>query len=274
MFSALRQCPDLQVFYEPYHPEILKYVEACQKGIPNADRERLGHTVEGDYFEEYRYVDTKEMGEVYNLKSRTLDHPLLEATSEKSDLYNYVAFLFEHANGNGKTPVLQANRLNFCFNWFNSNFPGSYNILVTRNSRDIFLSLQKLAKKDGINLDADTIGLDYWNVLSIFNSLQARYPKIKELKQCYYYKLCFVVEWINRVESKKADLILPYESLGNPSTQNALAQALKVFSKEALPVCKYIEGRYIEASPLAKSEDLNKIERLVEEQLSSLDYIY
>ncbi|WP_419226905.1 sulfotransferase [Alteromonas sp. OM2203] len=274
LFSALRQCVDLRVYYEPYHPDIVEYVDSCQKGLPNADRERLGHTVDGDYFEEYRKLNLDEMAAAFNKEDRTVHHPVLNSLSTKLDLFNYVRYLHECAYKEGKVPVLQANRLNFCFDWFSKHFPSNYNVLITRKPSDIFSSLRKLALKDGIDLRVDTVGLDYWNVLSIFDSLKARYSKIIELEKSYYYKLCFVVEWINRIESSKANLVVPYELLGNGNTQKAISHALKVFSNNVLPVSKYIEEHYVEVAPKSKSEYITSIERLVDKQLSFLKNAY
>lgn len=274
LFSALRQCADLRVYYEPYHPDIVEYVDACQKGLPNADRERLGHTVDGDYFEEYSSLNLDEMKVAFSQEDRTVHHPVLNSLSTKLDLFNYVHYLHKCAYKEGKVPVLQANRLSFCFDWFSKNFPENYNILITRKPSDIFSSLRKLALKDGIDLRVDTVGLDYWNVLSIFDSLKARYSKIIELEKSYYYKLCFVVEWINRFESKKAHLVIPYELLGDINTQKAIIQTLKVFSKSVLPVGEYIEDHFHVVVPKAKSEYIRNIERLVEKQLTFLSNIY
>ncbi|MEG3766268.1 sulfotransferase [Alteromonas sp. 14N.309.X.WAT.G.H12] len=270
IFSALRQCPDLQVFYEPYHPDIVDYVIACQNGKATADRARLGHTVEGDYFEEYRNIDIDHMQNFFNKEARTLHHPILEATSSKPDLFNYVDFLHNCAKESGKIPVLQANRFNLCLSWFSARFPNNYNILITRKPRQIFYSLKKLAFKEGLSLNSNTIGLDYWNVLSIFNSLCSRYSFIDELYKGYYYKLCFVVEWINRIESNKADLVLPYEFLPCSSTNTVIKTIFNSFSCNTDMILDYISNNYFELPCMEKSEELLVIENTVEEQINGL----
>mgnify|MGYP001370859009 CR=1 FL=1 len=270
IFSALRKCEELQVFYEPYHPDIIDYVRSCQNGLQNADRERLGHTVDGDYFEEYRKVDINEMDEVFNKKKRTIHHPVLNEFSVKSDLYNYVTYLHEHARKSNKIPVLQANRLNFCLSWFKANFKSNYNILITRNSRDIFFSLKKLASKDGISLWAETEIIDYWNVLSIFNSLKARYSFIKEIQRGYYYKLCFIIEWINRIESNKADLVIPYEYLDRDRVQKSLYKSLNIFSNEAHTVGDFILNNY---SYIKNNEEFSRLKDIEDIVSQQIDYI-
>ena len=270
IFSALRKCEELQVFYEPYHPDIIDYVRSCQNGLQNADSERLGHTVDGDYFEEYRKVDINEMEEVFNKETRTIHHPVLNEFSVKSDLYNYVTYLHEHARKSNKIPVLQANRLNYCLSWFKENFKSNYNILITRNSRDIFFSLKKLAFKDGISLCAESEIIDYWNVLSIFNALKARYSFIKEIQRGYYYKLCFIVEWINRIESTKADLVIPYEYLDREAVQKSLSKTLNIFLKESHLVGDFILNKYSYVKNNEGFPALKYIEDLVSQQI---DYI-
>ena len=270
LFYALRKCTDLQVFYEPYHPDIIEYVVASQNGLPNADRERLGHTVDGDYFEEYRNVNISEMISVFNKPARTSHHPILEASSEKTDLQNYVLFLHEQAKKKNKVPVLQANRLNFCFNWFKRNFPNNYNVLITRNSFDIFLSLQNIAAKDGLEIQFDSKGVDFWNVNSIFDSLIARHPFIKPSREEYYYKLCFIIEWLNRIESLKADLVVPYECLGNFETQKALVCCISKFTRQNVDsiLTAYINQKYTLQNKKDKCNDIVRIEREVNYQIS------
>lgn len=270
LFSALRQCAELQVFYEPYHPDILNYVAACQAGLPNADRERLGHTVDGDYFEEYRNINLDEMDQAFNLRARILNHPVLTGKCKNKSLKKYVTFLHDHAKENKKIPVLQANRLNFCFDWFSNNFPNNYNILITRNPYEIFLSLQKLAKKDGLELKEDTEALDYWNVLSIFNALKARYPFIESLNKGYFYKLCFVVEWINRIESRKANLVIPYEKFSNSGFSRSTDTVFRIFHVKAKPINEFITEKYSESSPLKKNLMVQKIEEAVRYQIDEI----
>jgi len=268
LFSALRQCEDFKVFYEPYHPEILKYVEACQAGLASVDQHKLGHTIDEDYFEEYADIDLGEMKRVLELGPRTLNHPVLSSQCDAEHLKAYVKFLHFHAEATGKIPVLQANRFNFCIDWFKNNFPRNYNILITRNAYDIFCSLKKLARSDGIDLTPDCSGIDYWNVLSIFDSLRARHPFVDCLHSGYFYKLCFVVEWINRIESNKADLIIPFEALGNEKVVCAALSALSTFAIPSNFVRDYLETNFRGVQKPDPSVDFVDISKLVGDQIS------
>jgi hypothetical protein len=60
-FSCMREIKEFKCFYEPFHPDILKYITATIDGGMAVDNESLGHTLVDDYFEEFKGIDIEEM---------------------------------------------------------------------------------------------------------------------------------------------------------------------------------------------------------------------
>lgn len=244
VFDVLRQIENVKVLYEPYHPEIVDYVRETQKGNHGADKNFLGHSISENYFNEYIDIDSEEMESIFALKNREVNHPVLNSVSHHNELYNYLKFLIEYGSSNGEVPILQANRLNYCLDWLKVNFKEYPTILIIRQPYDIYLSLKKIAAKQDIDLTIHSPEINFWNVNEIVNSLRLRYPFINEMPNEFYYRLCFVVVWINLIESKKADFVLYYESLSNNKIARNLARFMEFDSQNAEKIESFIKNKY------------------------------
>jgi hypothetical protein len=212
-FSCLRQVAEFRCYYEPYHPELLEFVEALGEPSAGPDRELLGHSIGDDYFAEFKGVDLTSLKKVYAMERRVTNQPVLHQGSSHKDLYNYIHFLQKFASEHGQISVLQANRLNFSMPWLKQNFPDYLLILITRKPQSVFASLKSLALKEGRVLRADDVGSDYWNVKEAFENIVKCHGIFKRdfVDFGYYQKLFFLLKFSERVMAENADLVLSYE---------------------------------------------------------------
>ena len=218
-FSCLRQVQRFRCFYEPYHPELLEFINSLGDDDSGPDREALGHSLGDDYFSEFEGLDKIALNDTYGLERRITNQPVLHARSVHDDLFNYILFLENFANQHEQINVLQANRLNFAMPWLKSNFPDYLLILITRNPQAVFSSLQSLGSKDGINIDAEDSQCSYWNVSEAFENIVKHYGFYRNNLPSfgYYQKLYFVLKFSERVMAQSADIIMSYEQfLVNP----------------------------------------------------------
>ncbi|MDO6709113.1 hypothetical protein Q4567_00125 [Aliiglaciecola sp. 2_MG-2023] len=267
MFSALRKCEEIMGFYEPYHPDIIQYVADTQAGLVAADKNYLGHTVEDDYFAEYADINLGKMTEVFASSRRTVNHPVLCSFSIKPDLENYINFLIEHSVNKNKIPFLQANRFNYCLPWLSEKFPDFTTVLITRDPFSIFLSLQKIAEKGGIFLNYKSNNLNFWNVNDIYNQLNCSYDLSLPFGRGYYFELYFIVSWINRISSRQADIVIPFECF-NKSGLGALKVILNSLSISSVSSEIYINEKYQGDCMRMKPQEFVVIELEVDEILN------
>lgn len=213
-FSCLRQVTKFRCYYEPYHPELLEFVDSLGDINSGPDREALGHSIGDDYFAEFEGMDRVALENVYGLSRRTTNQPVLLSQSTHQDLYNYIHFLENFAHQQQQISVLQANRLNFSLPWLKQNFPDYLLLLITRNPQEVFASLKSLAFKDGVVIHAEDTKSGYWNVNEAYENVVRRYGfHIKLLPNFgYYQKLYFLLKFSERVMARSADIVLSYES--------------------------------------------------------------
>jgi hypothetical protein len=266
MFSALRECEELMGFYEPYHPDIVKYVADTQAGLVAADKNYLGHTVEEDYFSEYLDIDLSKINEAFASTRRTVNHPILSPYSKKPDLKNYINFLIDYSVSMNKIPFLQANRFNYCLPWISKNFPRFIKVLITRDPHSIFLSLQNIANKGGQFLSHDSANSNFWNVNEVYKHLNSCYNLSLPFDKGYYFELYFIVSWINKVSSRQADIVIPFESF-NTNGLSAIKIILSSLSISSVPSENYINKNYIIENLKVKPKEVICLEKEVDELL-------
>lgn len=272
LFSSLREVESLKCFYEPYHPEILDYVKSSKQGETSADKGFLGHTVEGDYFSEYRDVDIEAMSRALNLESRTTNHPVLSANCQHNDLKNYIDFLMHEARVEKKKPLLQANRFNFCLPWIKKNYPEYLTVLIIREPYAIFKSLQGLAKKENKELDPFSKNEPYWNVEEIYQNLKAYYNVNLEIEPVYYQKLYLILKLINLEGFRYADTVISYEQFIE-SEGRPVIELLNAIGAESKKSEAFIKSNSAELKASTKPKEIKALEEAVD--LSQLpQYIF
>jgi hypothetical protein len=267
MFSALRKCEELMGFYEPYHPDIIKYVTDTQAGLEAADKNYLGHTVEDDYFSEYLDIDLSKMNEAFASSRRTVNHPILSSSSTKQDLENYINFLIDYSVSKSKVPFLQANRFNFCLPWVAEKFPEFIKVLITRDPYSIFLSLQNIANKDGRFLAYHSDNSNFWNVNEVYKHLNSCYNLSLPFDKGYYFELYFIVSWINRISSRQADVVIPFESF-NTNGLSAIKIILSSLSISSISAENYIIKNYKGEGLPAKPKEIIRLEKEVDDLIA------
>jgi hypothetical protein len=268
MFSALRKCEKLMGFYEPYHPDILKYVANTQAGLTAVDKNYLGHTVEeDDYFSEYSDIDLSEMNEAFASARRTVNHPILSSSSTQQDLENYINFLIDYSDSKSKVPFFQANRFNYCLPWIAKKFPEFIKVLITRDPYSIFLSLQNIANKGGIFLSYKSNDVNFWNVNEVYKYLNCCFELFLPFDKGYYFELYFIVSWINRISSREADVVIPFESF-NTNGLRAINIILSSLSISSISAENYIIKEYKGEGLPAKPKVIIDLEIEVDELLN------
>ncbi|BBO26354.1 hypothetical protein AltI4_07420 [Alteromonas sp. I4] len=216
IFSCLRQIERFRCYYEPYHPELLDFVnDSGDNAAP--DKLNLGHSLSDDYYSEFYELDLNVLSNCYASIKRDTNHPILFANSEHETLKKYIELLRDDAVNNGKIPVYQPNRFNFMLPWLKSEYPDFYLVLITRNPASIFYSLQSLASKAGLTLTPDERSVDFWNVGEIFKILIGVFSGnyTGRLDFGYYQKLYFIIKFIEFYAGKYADLVIDYDEFSD-----------------------------------------------------------
>jgi len=215
-FSCMRQAASMKCFYEPYHPDILDYVEKEQKGLKAVEKDALKHTLDRSYFHEYINVDLNRMKEAFRRTERQTNHPVLAAGNSGKDIKQYINFLIEFAGQSRSIPLLQANRFNLMLPWLKENYPDYLIVLLTRNPREIYSSLSSLAVRENINLESGKFrSINYWNVSEIFMNIIV-YFELQSYglwEYDYYQRLYFSLCFIQRYMAQYADIVIDYNGL-------------------------------------------------------------
>lgn len=263
-FSSLREVSKFRCYYEPYHPELLDFVENLGEIGGGPNQEVLGHSVGDDYFKEFESINLIELSRVFNLKRRNTNQPVLLPQSQNSDLMAYIKFLAEDAYEKQQIPLLQANRFNFALPWLKRVFPEYLLVLITREPQSVFKSLRSLAKNEGLELSAKDSKSDYWNVKEAFENIVKIFGF--ELEQIdsfgYYQKLYFILRFSERAMAEHADLVVDYEQfLNEPET--TLQFITRGFDLDPQPAINYVNKNAKIGKPDLKDEALSLLEREV-----------
>lgn len=269
-FSCLRQVEQLMCFYEPYHPEILSYVDAEKNGIFKADKNALGHTVEGGYFEEYAQLDFNEFSSLIGRQNRASNHPVLMEETSGCRLRQYIEFLQSEAISLGRVPVLQANRFNLALPWIKTNFPEYITVLITRNPWRIFCSLENLARKEGRFLDYSAKNDNFWNVSEFFHAIVLHFfdEPVRFFGLNYYQQLYFGCKFCELYVARSADLIFDSDSLSLTGV-NQIRLLLNSVSVESSAAEVYLRNNYCHSeSEKPKSSLFDGFEAEVDELMA------
>jgi hypothetical protein len=217
VFSALRSDSRFCSYYEPYHPMLEGYLAQDRLGMPAADAAFLGHTVDGDYFAEYRCLDQRQLLSCLKINDRLTDHPVLGEASRGQDLKGYIDFLIDAAIDAGKIPFLQCNRWNFVLPWLKNRYPDYAIVLITRSSISVALSLYGLARKEGKKLDLLSPHADYWGVAETSGNIASYYgfdgDDVGQLN--YFQKVHFIIRFAEHYMSLYSDFTLNYDNFGS-----------------------------------------------------------
>lgn len=219
VFSALRADSRFRCYYEPYHQTLAEYLSADRDGGLTADSDFLGHTVDGDYFAEYRSLDQKRLLSKLKINDRPTNHPVLGGASWADDLNGYIDYLISTAVVAGKIPFLQCNRWNMALPWLKARYPEFVIVLITRSSVPVALSLYGLARKEGLKLDLLSPHVDYWGVCEITGNIASYYEfdgdDVGQLN--YLQKIHFIMRFAELYMSRHCDILLNYDHIGTES---------------------------------------------------------
>ena len=216
VFSSLRADSRLCCYYEPYHPMMAEYLFARESGGRTADADFLGHTIDGDYFREYRKIDARRLQPYLTGGERSTNHPVLVGSDSGSQLKGYIDFLIDEAEHAGKIPVLQCNRWNLVLPWLKKRYPEFIIVLITRPTIPVVLSLYALAKREGERLDLLSTYANYWGVDEIIGNIVSFYdfePKIIG-RFNYIQKIHFILQFFELYMGQSADVTLNYDQIG------------------------------------------------------------
>lgn len=238
VFSSLRADSRLRCYYEPYHPMMADYLAPEREGKPDADAAFLGHTIDGDYFAEYRSLDLQQMRSYLKIDERPTAYPVLAGTSDGEDIKGYIDFLIDTAIDAGKIPFLQCNRWNLVLPWLRERYPGFAIILITRSSISVALSLYGLARKEGKKLELLSSVADYWGIAETVRNIAAFYEFDYEAvgKLNCLQKIHFIVRFAELYMSQSADITLNYDRFGQES--GLFFDRLERYLDMALPACR------------------------------------
>lgn len=230
VFSALRADDRFRCFYEPYHPLLPDYLADSDDPAHRADAGFLGHTIEDDYFREYRDIPRDEFAAHFPLKGRLSDHPVLAGGQAGGEMRGYIDFLVDAARARGRRPVLQCNRWNLILPWLKARYPEHLVVLITRSPVAVAMSLQGLAAKQGRSLDILSPRADFWGVgetvrnICLYYDVDARV--VSEFS--YFQKIHFAIRFAERVLGGHADVVIDYDRLGTdwPATLDIIGRRL------------------------------------------------
>ncbi|MEP1869070.1 MAG: hypothetical protein ABJI93_11895 [Nonlabens ulvanivorans] len=214
-FSCLRETAAFRCYYEPYHPELLSFISDRDGSHSVPDKINLGHSLSDDYHSEFYHLNYRKLQDKFNSIERDINHPILFSNSQHSSLEGYISFLKSEAEICGEIPVYQPNRFNFMLPWLKSKYPDLYLILITRSPFAVYQSLKVLAENSNVNLVADDIKSDFWNVSEIYLLLTSIFTTefSGKVNFGYYQKLYFIIKFIDFYAGKCAHLIVNYDSL-------------------------------------------------------------
>lgn len=220
VFSSLRVDSRLCCYYEPYHPLMTEYLFADESGGRAADADLLGHTVDGDYFREYRKIDACRLQPYLRCNERSTNHPVLAGSDSGGQLKGYIDFLIDEAERAGKFPVLQCNRWNLVLPWLKKRYPDFIITLITRPTIPVVFSLYALARREGEQLDLLSTRANYWGIDEIIGNIVSFYDFKSEIigKFNYFQKIHFILRFSELYMSQSADITLNYDQIGYESS--------------------------------------------------------
>ena len=215
LFSCLK---DTIVFYEPLHPDLITTLDQNEE-CHRRNKEKLSHTFQGKYFEEYDQLDKKCL-ELLHRKDFIDQNLILSKTDTYEEEKEYILFLLNSKID--KFKVLQFNRIDFQLEWFKNNFPNALIVNLKRNPRDIYISHFKtylreqnlqLDKLENIKIESTNISClfyvdDYIRLIGDYLHPNFCFPELND-----YEKIYLLNSLSNLYADKFADVIIEYEKL-------------------------------------------------------------
>lgn len=271
-FSCMREIKEFKCFYEPFHPDILKYITATIDGGMAVDNESLGHTLVDDYFEEFKGIDIEEMEKRLSFRATYTNHPVKGAKSKATDIKNYIDFLIEQASSSRKIPVLQANRFNLMLPWLKENYNEYLLVYITRKPSDVFHSLVSMGKKDGVEVSIDTKNTNFWNTEEVFKNILSYYSLNFVFKENlnFYQKLYFNIRFCDLFMSPHADVVVKYDNFYE-SSKSVILNISNAIGADGVGALKFINDRFSSPKVRTMRSNLNSLEMEVDYLLNKVN---